>query len=110
SEGRRASVMRSGASPRKEDPGQKGRGLIRRMGEGLGAGGHSTRRCRINAQASPWFPMRKIIFGLSRALRLSSKISQGLSLDNRHARDAPACRKWSLDFVRGITIKNLRRG
>jgi hypothetical protein len=35
------------------------------MGEGLGAGGHSTRRCSFNARSAPPVPACEIIFGLS---------------------------------------------
>src|SRR5262249_19575263 len=53
--------------PQRKTPAPKGARVYRRMGEGLGAGGHSTRRYRFNAEASIRFPIPEIIFGPGRA-------------------------------------------
>ena len=48
--------------PQRKTPAPKGARVYRRMGEGLGAGGHSTRRYRFNAEASIRFPYPRNYF------------------------------------------------
>jgi len=46
--------------PQRKTPAPKRARVSRRMGEGLGAGGHSTRRWQLNAQAGPAVPGREL--------------------------------------------------
>jgi hypothetical protein len=50
------------ASPKKKTPAPEGARVFRRMGEGLGAGGHSTRRRILNARLAGPFPHHQIFF------------------------------------------------
>src|SRR5262249_37453378 len=50
--------------PKKEDPGARRARVCRRMGEGLGAGGHTTRRWTTNGEVGEWFRPAEIIFGV----------------------------------------------
>jgi hypothetical protein len=62
--------------------------VYRRMGEGLGAGGHSTRRCRINARSARGVPASEIIFGFWSAARAAGAARAFDAPDrraNRHA-------------------------
>jgi hypothetical protein len=52
-------------SPTKEDPGANGARVSRRMGEGLRARGHPTRRYPFNAQASRRFLSARLFSRLS---------------------------------------------
>src|SRR5262245_36478281 len=54
----------SRAADKKEDPGSRRARVCRRMGEGLGAGGHATRRWINNATVDEWFLAAEIIFEL----------------------------------------------
>ena len=56
-------VFHSG--PQRKTPAPKGARVCRRMGEGLGAGGHSTRRYAFNARASPRFLSSKLFSSLA---------------------------------------------
>ena len=56
-------VFHSG--PQRKTPARKGARVYRRMGEGLGAGGHSTRRYAFNARASPGFLSSKLFSSLA---------------------------------------------
>jgi hypothetical protein len=56
-------VFHSG--PQRKTPAPKGARVYRRMGEGLGAGGHSTRRYAFNARASPGFLSSKLFSSLA---------------------------------------------
>ena len=56
-------VFHSG--PERKTPAPKGARVYRRMGEGLGAGGHSTRRYAFNARASPRFLRLKLFSSLA---------------------------------------------
>jgi len=53
------------SSPKRKTPAPKGARVYRRMGEGLGAGGHSTRRYAFNARASPRFLRLKLFSSLA---------------------------------------------
>src|SRR5262252_5187354 len=50
---------------KRKTPAPKGARVYRRMGEGLGAGGHSTRRYAFNARASPRFLRLKLFSSLA---------------------------------------------
>src|SRR5262245_44699942 len=52
------------AAEKKEGPGSPRARVWRRMGEGLGAGGHATRRWINNATVDEWFLAAEIIFEL----------------------------------------------
>jgi hypothetical protein len=56
-------VFHSG--PQRKTPAPKGARVCRRMGEGLGAGGHSTRRYAFNARASLRFLSSKLFSSLA---------------------------------------------
>src|SRR5712691_8892910 len=47
---------------KRKTPAPEGTRVYRRMGEGLGAGGHSTRRQTLNVQDAGWFLPGEIIF------------------------------------------------
>ena len=67
---------------------QMGARVSRRMGEGLGAGGHSTRRCRFNARSARAVPACEIIFGFGSAARAAGAACAFDAPDrraNRHA-------------------------
>src|SRR5262245_8391104 len=51
--------------PQRKTPAPKGARVYRRMGEGLGAGGHSTRRYCLNAEASIRFLRLKLFSNLA---------------------------------------------
>jgi hypothetical protein len=53
------------SGPQRKTPAPKGARVYRRMGEGLGAGGHSTRRYAFNARASPRFLSLKLFSSLA---------------------------------------------
>ncbi len=53
------------SGPERKTPAPKGARVYRRMGEGLGAGGHSTRRYAFNARASPRFLSPKLFSSLA---------------------------------------------
>jgi hypothetical protein len=61
---------RKNREPKKEDPGARRARVCRRMGEGLGAGGHSTRRCLNNDGPAQGFLQEAIIFGLAHGGRV----------------------------------------
>jgi hypothetical protein len=64
--------------PQRKTPAPKGARVYRRMGEGLGAGGHSTRRYRFNAEAAIQFLSPKLFSNL--AARRAAPAARGRSM------------------------------
>ena len=79
------------------------------MGEGLGAGGHSTRRCRFNAWSAPPVPACEIIFGLSSAA-CAAAAARACDAQHRPA-GRGACRREIRDIANGCgELLGRRRG
>lgn len=102
--------MTFSTSPRKRRPRrQMGARVCRRMGEGLGAGGHSTRRCQFNAWSARPVPACEIIFGLSSAACAAAP-ARACDAQHRPA-NRRACRREIRDIANGCEgLLDRRRG